>query len=152
MSYAHSFEDIYFEYRQLNITVNFSFIYEEWKLRNHIHLPSVAPTPVSVRHAPRYGSIECCSVWDGSGILPTIFAVWWASQWLIWYFYGPPLSGRRDPLWEDLREWWEAFLEDVEDFRDWWRKTMAGEGGAQEGGLGLERQRERPDATLEFWR
>ena len=98
MSYAHSFEDIYFEYRRLNVTVNFSFIYEEWKLRNHIHLPSVplvAPTPVTVRHAPRYGSVECCSVWDGSGILPTIFAVWWASQWLIWYFYGPPLSGRR---------------------------------------------------------
>ena len=132
MSYAHSFEDIYFEYRQLNVTVNFSFIYEEWKLRNHIHLPSVplvAPTPVTVRHAPRFGSIECCSVWDGSGILPTIFAVWWASQWLIWYFYGPPLSGRRDPFWEDLREWWEAFLEDLKTSetggaRPWQGKEM----------------------------
>ena len=32
----HDFFDIYDEYRLINASVNFSYLYEEWKRRNNI--------------------------------------------------------------------------------------------------------------------
>ena len=131
----YDFFDLYDEHRQLDVSVNFSFIYEEWKRRNHIYLSPVALPPVVVRHVPPFGSAECCLFWDGAGILPTIFVVWYTCQWLIWYCYGPTLSGTRDPFWETLS--------------DWWSETMAGEENAQEGILDPEEQLEvPPDSQL----
>ena len=79
----HDFFDIYDEYRQSNVSVNFSTLYEEWKQRNHIYLPPVASHLVVVREAPRFGSLECCSFSDGTGILPAIFVVWYFCHWWI---------------------------------------------------------------------
>ena len=44
----HDFFDIYDEYRQSNVTANFSVLYEEWKRRNHTYFPPVYLFPSGV--------------------------------------------------------------------------------------------------------
>ena len=94
----YDFFDIYDEFRQSNVPANFSVLYEEWKRRNHIYFPSVAPPLVVVREAPRFGSLECCSLYDGTGILPGIFIVWYICRRLIHWWYEPE-ADNENSLW-----------------------------------------------------
>ena len=69
----HDFFDIYDEYRLTNVSVNFSYLYEEWKQRNNIHIPPLDPPLVLARPSASPGRVACCSFSDGTGILPAIF-------------------------------------------------------------------------------
>ena len=130
----HDFFDIYDEYRLTNVSVNFSYLYEEWKRRNNIYLPPLDPPLVLARPSASPGLVACCSFSDGTGILPAIFAVWYLCHCLInwWYETGSPSEVS---LWVSLR--------------DFWSWVMASEANAQEGLLDPEEQPEGlPDSQL----
>ena len=67
----HDFFDIYDEYRLTNVSVNFSYLYEEWKRRNSIYFPPVDPPLVLARPSASPGLVACCSFfgrdWDTAG-------------------------------------------------------------------------------------
>ena len=84
----HDFFEIYDEFQQQNVSVNFSFIYEEWKRRNHIQFVPSPPPLSQVRSVPRVRTFQSCDgVYDGTGILPGIFAVWFLCRRCIHWWY-----------------------------------------------------------------
>ena len=112
----HDFFDIYDEYRLINVSVNFSHLYEEWKRRNNIYLPPPSPPLVLARPATSPGLAACCSFSDGTGILPAIFVVWCLCHFLINWWYE---TGSLSEVWVSLCGFWS------------W--AMANEANAQEG-------------------
>ena len=102
---ATTFFDIYDEYRLINVSVNFSYLYEEWKRRNNIYLPPPSPPLVLARPATSPGLAACCSFSDGTGILPAIFVVWYLCHCLInwWYETG---TASEVSLWDSFCDFW----------------------------------------------
>ena len=98
----HDFFEIYDEFQQQDVSVNFSSIYEEWKRRTHIRFVPSPPPLSQVRSVPRVRTFQSCDgVYDGTAILPGIFVVWFLRRRCIHWWYEPsPPEGTG--LWDSM--------------------------------------------------